>query len=127
MPTYEYQCSACEELFEIFQSIKENPKRKCPKCGELKLKRLISAGGGFLFKGDGFYITDYRSSDYQKQAKAEKEGGSKSESGKSGSESKSSGDSSSGSSTSDSGGAKSGGDASSGGSSASSSSKGSKE
>ena len=60
MPTYEYRCDACGHEFEQSQSIKDGPLKKCPKCGKLKLKRLISAGGGVLFKGAGFWQTDYR-------------------------------------------------------------------
>ena len=65
MPTYEYECQSCGERMDFFQSITAGPKRKCPSCGALKLKRLISAGAGLLFKGSGFYTTDYRSSSYQ--------------------------------------------------------------
>ena len=71
MPTYEYQCSQCEHRFEEFQSIKAKPLRKCPSCGALKLKRLIGTGAGVIFKGSGFYETDYRSDSYKKSAKAE--------------------------------------------------------
>ncbi len=59
MPTYEYECSVCKYKFEILQGIKEEPKSKCPKCGK-KLKKLISSSGGFIFKGSGFYATDYK-------------------------------------------------------------------
>lgn len=69
MPTYEYQCGNCGK-FEVFAGIREQPLNKCPTCGGL-VKRLIGCGGGFLFKGGGFYITDYRSSDYKKRAKEE--------------------------------------------------------
>ena len=58
MPTYEYKCDACDHAFETFQSITEEPVRICPICGKKKVRRLISAGGGLLFKGSGFYITD---------------------------------------------------------------------
>lgn len=90
MPTYEYRCKTCEHEWEEFQSIKSKPSRKCPECGKLKAERIISAGGGILFKGSGFYETDYRSESYKKGAKAEKKAqeGAKSE-GKS--DSKSSG------------------------------------
>jgi putative FmdB family regulatory protein len=71
MPTYEYQCEACGHAFEQFQSIKAAPVKKCPECGKSKVKRLISAGAGLLFKGSGFYITDYRSDNYNKSAKAD--------------------------------------------------------
>lgn len=69
MPTYEYQCDFCKHRFEIFQLITANPLRKCPKCGKKKVKRLLGAGGGILFKGSGFYQTDYRSKSYREGAK----------------------------------------------------------
>ncbi|MEO0131463.1 MAG: zinc ribbon domain-containing protein [candidate division WOR-3 bacterium] len=59
MPTYEYLCSTCNYHFEEFQKITDKPVQKCPKCGN-KVKRLISPGAGFIFKGSGFYITDYK-------------------------------------------------------------------
>src|SRR5438034_1123828 len=71
MPTYEYRCDACGHTFEQFQSIKAEPIRKCPKCGKNKVKRLISTGAGLIFKGSGFYITDYRDKSYTDKAKAE--------------------------------------------------------
>jgi putative FmdB family regulatory protein len=71
MPTYDYECQACGEKFEIFQSISEEPRTKCPSCGKKRLRRLIGGGSGFIFKGSGFYITDYRSEDYKQKAKAE--------------------------------------------------------
>ncbi len=82
MPTYDYRCTACEHEMELFQSITESAKRKCPECGKNKLERLIGTGGGIIFKGSGFYETDYRSSDYKEAAKKDKEpsGGSKSDS-----------------------------------------------
>jgi putative FmdB family regulatory protein len=61
MPTYEYKCNKCEEVFEVFQRITENPLRVCSVCGG-ELKRLISGGAGIIFKGSGFYITDYKNS-----------------------------------------------------------------
>lgn len=73
MPTYDYVCGACGHELEIFQSMSEAPKRKCPECGSLKLQRQIGMGAGVLFKGSGFYETDYRSDSYAKGAKAEKE------------------------------------------------------
>ena len=76
MPTYDYECESCGKSFEYFQSISESPKTKCPACGRQKLKRLIGAGAGFLFKGSGFYTTDYRSSDYKAKAKADTGGSS---------------------------------------------------
>jgi putative FmdB family regulatory protein len=72
MPTYEYQCTACNNKWEEFQSIKAEPTRKCPKCRKLKAERIISAGGGIIFKGSGFYQTDYRSESYKKGAEAAK-------------------------------------------------------
>ena len=72
MPTYDYVCDACQYTFELFQGIHDSVKRKCPKCGKSKLRRLIGAGGGILFKGSGFYITDYRSDSYNKGAAADK-------------------------------------------------------
>ena len=80
MPTYDYVCDACEHQFEEFHSIKDDPLRKCPKCGKLKLRRLIGAGAAIVFKGSGFYQTDYRSKSYQKGAAAEKTSGSSSSS-----------------------------------------------
>src|SRR3954463_4882485 len=71
MPTYEYQCDACGNKFEKFQSIKSGPIKKCPKCGKNKVRRLISSGAGLIFKGSGFYITDYRSDSYKEKAKSE--------------------------------------------------------
>ncbi len=71
MPTYEYECEACGAKFERFQSITEPPVRRCPHCRRAKVKRLIGAGAGLLFRGSGFYITDYRSPEYQAKAKAE--------------------------------------------------------
>jgi len=73
VPTYDYVCGACGHELEIFQSMSEAPKRKCPECGSLKLQRQIGMGAGVLFKGSGFYETDYRSDSYAKGAKAEKE------------------------------------------------------
>ncbi|MCK4914063.1 MAG: zinc ribbon domain-containing protein [Planctomycetes bacterium] len=72
MPTYDYICENCECKFEQFQSIVAKPLRKCPECKKLKLKRLIGAGSGIIFKGSGFYQTDYRSDGYKKSANSEK-------------------------------------------------------
>ena len=102
MPTYDYQCKACEHEWELFQSIKANPVRKCPNCGKLKAKRMIGPGAGIIFKGSGFYQTDYRSAAYKKDAaadqKSQKSSETKSDSKKS--DSKSSGDSGGGKSSS---------------------------
>jgi len=72
MPTYEYRCHACDNKWEEFQSIKAEPTKKCPKCKKAKAERIISAGGGIIFKGSGFYQTDYRSESYKKGAEAAK-------------------------------------------------------
>jgi len=68
MPTYAYVCQACEHRLELYQSMSEAPKRKCPECGRLKLKRQIGTGAGIIFKGSGFYQTDYRSDSYKQGA-----------------------------------------------------------
>jgi putative FmdB family regulatory protein len=72
MPTYDYACDACGHEFELFQSITAAPETKCPKCGKKKLRRLIGPGAALVFKGSGFYQTDYRSESYKKAAAAEK-------------------------------------------------------
>jgi putative FmdB family regulatory protein len=71
MPTYEYKCDACGHAFEQFHSMTAAPIRKCPACKKLKVKRLIGTGAGLIFKGSGFYITDYRDQSYADKAKAE--------------------------------------------------------
>jgi putative FmdB family regulatory protein len=68
MPTYQYRCNDCQYEFEEFQSMTAPPLDKCPRCGG-PAARVISGGAGLLFKGDGFYITDYRSSGYKKDAR----------------------------------------------------------
>jgi len=73
MPTYDYRCDQCGHTLELFQSITESAKKKCPACKKLKLKRIIGAGAGFLFKGSGFYQTDYRSESYKQGAAKDKE------------------------------------------------------
>jgi putative FmdB family regulatory protein len=73
MPTYEYQCDACEHNFDEFQSMSEPPLTKCPKCGKKKLRRVFGAGAAVIFKGSGFYQTDYRSESYKQAAKADQE------------------------------------------------------
>lgn len=73
MPTYEYRCAKGHE-FEKFQRMSDEPLKKCPECGSAA-ERLLSAGGGLLFKGSGFYETDYRSDSYRKAAEAEKKSG----------------------------------------------------
>jgi putative FmdB family regulatory protein len=72
MPTYDYLCDDCGHEFELFQSMTDRVRRKCPECGEPKLRRLIGRGAGIIFKGSGFYETDYRSDSYKKAAEAEK-------------------------------------------------------
>ena len=65
MPTYEYQCSECNHAFEAFHSITANPLTECPECKKNALKRLIGSGAGLIFKGSGFYCTDYKSTSYK--------------------------------------------------------------
>lgn len=71
MPTYEYSCENCGHSFEKMQSITARAIRKCPKCRKSTLKRLIGTGAGIIFKGSGFYATDYRSDSYKQAAKGE--------------------------------------------------------
>ncbi len=71
MPTYDYECDACGHRFELYQSISADPERKCPACKKLKLRRLIGTGAAVVFKGSGFYQTDYRSDSYKKSAAAD--------------------------------------------------------
>ena len=75
MPTYDYKCEACGHAFEKFQSMSSAPIKKCPACGENRVKRLIGTGAAIIFKGGGFYQTDYRSDNYKKSEKAESGGG----------------------------------------------------
>jgi putative FmdB family regulatory protein len=72
MPTYDYRCDACDHKFELFQSITESVKKKCPECKKPKLRRLFGTGAAIMFKGSGFYITDYRSEGYKKRASEDK-------------------------------------------------------
>lgn len=74
MPTYDYRCSGCGHEFEKFQPISAAALKKCPACGKSALKRLIGTGAGIIFKGGGFYQTDYRSESYKAAAKKESEG-----------------------------------------------------
>ena len=88
MPTYDYVCDGCGHAFELFQSMTDSVKKTCPECGKKKLRRLIGAGGAIVFKGSGFYKTDYRSESYKKGAAADSGGkadggGKKTDSGKS--------------------------------------------
>ena len=71
MPTYEYECDACGHGFEALQSMTEAKLKKCPKCGKLKLQRLIGAGSGMIFKGSGFYQTDYKNKGSSKSSSTE--------------------------------------------------------
>ena len=73
MPTYQYECADCGHTFERFQPITARAVRKCPECGRLKCRRLIGAGAGLIFRGTGFYATDYRSKEYGEKVKKEKE------------------------------------------------------
>src|SRR3982751_2331751 len=79
MPTYEYECDACGHKFEKFHSMSAAPIKKCPVCGKNKVRRLIGTGAGLIFKGSGFYITDYRDSAYKDKAKSESGGDAKSD------------------------------------------------
>jgi putative FmdB family regulatory protein len=80
MPTYEYLCEGCGHRFDEFQSFKDEPLKVCPTCKEEKLRRLFGTGAAILFKGSGFYETDYRSENYKQASKAEKDATSKSNS-----------------------------------------------
>ena len=82
MPTYDYECDQCGHTFELFQSISEPVKRKCPDCGKLKLRRLFGTGAAVVFKGSGFYQTDYRSDSYKKAAEKDKKSAEKGTEGK---------------------------------------------
>ncbi len=72
MPTYEYRCKACKHEFELFQSMTAKPVSLCPSCGKKRVERLIGTGAALLFKGSGFYQTDYRTDSYKKGSDAEK-------------------------------------------------------
>ncbi len=74
MPTYDYQCESCDHSFELFQGINAPVETVCPKCNEPKLRRLIGTGAAVVFKGSGFYQTDYRTEGYKKSAAADKTG-----------------------------------------------------
>ncbi len=76
MPTYAYRCDACGHEFDEFQSITAKSMRKCPKCGKQQLRRLLGMGAGIIFKGSGFYQTDYRSDGYKKASGGDGKGGS---------------------------------------------------
>ena len=72
MPTYDYECTACDHKFELFQKITDDPIKKCPECKKLKLNRLFGTGAAIVFKGSGFYQTDYRSDSYKKSAESDR-------------------------------------------------------
>lgn len=96
MPTYDYVCKGCDHRFEVFQLITANALRKCPECKKNRLQRVIGAGAAVIFKGSGFYQTDYRSDSYKKDAAADKKS---SESSSSSGDSKGKSETSSGSSS----------------------------
>jgi putative FmdB family regulatory protein len=73
MPNYEYECPHCDKKFEIFQSMNDERLTKCPECGKSGFKRLIGSGAGIIFKGSGFYCTDYRSGSYERDKKKDTE------------------------------------------------------
>jgi putative FmdB family regulatory protein len=89
VPTYDYECDACGHTFELYQSISAEPEKKCPACGKKKLRRLIGAGAAVVFKGSGFYQTDYRSDSYKKAASSDSKGSDSSSKSETKSESKS--------------------------------------
>jgi putative FmdB family regulatory protein len=93
MPTYEYRCPACQHEFEKLQKMSDEPGAACPECGA-PAERLLSGGAGLIFKGSGFYITDYRSDSYKKAASSEKGSGGEKKSGDKGGSGSSSGTSS---------------------------------
>lgn len=82
MPTYDYECNGCQHRFELFQRFDEKVKRTCPECKKRKLVRLIGTGGGVIFKGSGFYETDYRSSEYKRRESEDKKPAEAKDSGK---------------------------------------------
>ena len=78
MPTYDYECDSCGHKFELFQQISEAQKKKCPECKKNKLRRLFGTGAAIMFKGSGFYQTDYRSESYKKAAEKDSKASSES-------------------------------------------------
>lgn len=93
MPTYDYECDACGHTFELFQPMSAEPEKKCPACKKKKLRRLFGTGAAIVFKGSGFYQTDYRSDSYKSSAEADKKAASDSSSSDSGSKESKSADS----------------------------------
>ena len=87
MPTYDYECDACQHTWELFQRITEDPVKSCPECKKRKARRLFGTGAAIMFKGSGFYETDYRSESYKKGADKDKKSSSDSSSKKSDSKS----------------------------------------
>ena len=83
MPTYDYECDACQHKFELYQGINDEVQKKCPECKKNKLRRLIGTGAAIVFKGSGFYQTDYRSDSYKKAKAADSSSGSSKSEGKS--------------------------------------------
>ena len=82
MPTYDYECDACQHTWELFQKITEDPVKACPECKKKKARRLFGTGAAIMFKGSGFYETDYRSDSYKKGADKDKKATSDSSSDK---------------------------------------------
>ncbi len=93
MPTYDYECDACKHTFELYQGINAEVEKKCPECKKNKLRRLLGTGAAIVFKGSGFYQTDYRSESYKKSQAADGSGGSAKSEGKSETKSESKSDS----------------------------------
>lgn len=89
MPNYDYECDACGHEWEMFQRMVEDAIKKCPECKKKKARRLFGTGAAIMFKGSGFYETDYRSDSYKKAAKADKESGKSEKKSETKSESKS--------------------------------------
>ena len=77
MPTYEYECPKCGHAFELVQSMRDEPLKKCPKCKKAGVKRLVGGGAGLIFKGSGFYITDYKNKDSAAKEKRKADGAAK--------------------------------------------------
>ena len=96
MPTYDYRCEACSHTFDAFQRMSDEPLVECPDCGEQSLRRLIGSGAGIIFKGSGFYETDYRGDSYAQDAKKDAEASEPESSGSKDDANKSSGDASKG-------------------------------
>lgn len=83
MPTYDYECDACQHKFELYQGINDEVQKKCPECKKNKLRRLLGTGAAIVFKGSGFYQTDYRSESYKKSKEADSSSSSTKSEGKS--------------------------------------------